>query len=52
MADEIAKLNADIKSRLQASNDAIQAGLTAKPTGDAKPAPAKRTAASSRARKR
>lgn len=50
MADKIAELNADIKARLQASTDAIQAGLTPKPQGDApaKPAAAKRT----RSRKR
>ena len=54
MADKIGELNASIKARLQASSDAIRAGLTDKPAADAddapKRAPAKRST-SSRSRK-
>ncbi len=50
MADKIAALNDDIKARLQASDDAIKAGLTEKPQGDAPAKPAAKPRASSRKR--
>lgn len=46
MADKIAELNADIKARLQASTDAIRAGLTDKPADDAPAKPAAKPRAS------